>query len=206
MIAEHQHTRMPVYKDNLDNVEGFLHIKDLIKLIGCDTPFIVKGMVRPVLFVAPSMRIIDLLVRMRISGDHMALVVDEYGGTDGLITLEDVFEEIVGEIQDEHDEVDTNQAIIPVKENVYEADARVRVDQLEETLGIELSKEDREEDFDTLGGLIFFTLGRVPARGELIEYNSSFSFEVIDVDPRRIKKVRIARLNASPANEIANRA
>jgi CBS domain containing-hemolysin-like protein len=163
-------------------------------------------MVRPVLFVAPSMRIIDLLVRMRISGDHMALVVDEYGGTDGLITLEDVFEEIVGEIQDEHDEVDTNQAIIPVKENVYEADARVRVDQLEETLGIELSKEDREEDFDTLGGLIFFTLGRVPARGELIEYNSSFSFEVIDVDPRRIKKVRIARLNASPANEIANRA
>jgi CBS domain containing-hemolysin-like protein len=121
-------------------------------------------------------------------------VVDEYGGTDGLLTLEDVFEEIVGDIQDEHDDEDVQRDIVRVREGVYEADARVRIKALEAELGLELVPEEGQEEFDTLAGLIFFELGRVPTRGEVVDYGGNVRFEVLEADPRSIKRVRVRKI------------
>lgn len=190
-IIEQRHTRIPIYRAALDEVEGFLHIKDLFAMVAGDQPYDLKKVARSMLFVPPSMRIIDLLVKMRRSCSHMVIVVDEYGGTDGLVTLEDVFEEIVGDIQDEHDEEDGHRELIRTGEHTLEADARLRIEKLEEALGVQLLAELEEEEFDTLAGLIFFELGRVPARGEVIKHNSGLIFEILDADPRRIQRVRI---------------
>jgi CBS domain containing-hemolysin-like protein len=189
-ILEQRHTRIPVYRETLDRVEGFVHVKDIFMIIADGQAFDMKKLVRPLLFVPRSMRIIDLLVRMRRQRCHMAIVVDEYGGTDGLVTLEDLFEEIVGDIQDEHDE-EENQQLVKISDTVYDADARVRIESLEQALGLNLLAEHEEEEFDTLGGLIFFELGRVPAKGEVVHHGSGVRFEILDADPRRVKRVRI---------------
>jgi magnesium and cobalt transporter len=191
-IIEQQHTRMPVYQDTLDNLLGFLHVKDLLPILAGDTAFDPHAMMRPLIFVPPSMRILDLLVKMRSSGSHMAIVVDEYGGTDGLVTMEDLFEEIVGDIHDEHDDDEADdEHISQPNDGVYEVSARIRIETLEQKLGLQLVTEEREDDFDTLGGLIFFQLGRVPAKGEMVEHISGMHFEIVDADPRRIHRVRI---------------
>lgn len=190
-IIDKLHTRIPVYRDTLDQVEGFLHLKDLVPMLSGDQPYDLRRVMRQMLFVPPSMRIIDLLVKMRRMGSHMAVVVDEYGGTDGLVTLEDVFEEIVGDIHDEHDEDEGLRELSRVGDNAFEADARVRVEKVEQELGFSLLTEQQEEEFDTLGGLIFFELGRVPAKGEIIPHASGLRFEILEADPRRIKRVRI---------------
>ncbi len=191
-IIDQRHTRMPVYEGTLDHVLGFIHLKDLLPMLSGDAPFSMKSVLRPLLFVPPSMRIIDLLVKMRHVGSHMAIVVDEYGGTDGLVTMEDLFEEIVGDIQDEHDEDEEQQdRILRVNDTTYEVSARIRIDALEQQLGLNLVTEEREDEFDTLGGLIFFQLGRVPVRGEIVPHVSGIRFEIVDADPRRIRKVRI---------------
>ncbi len=190
-IIDQRHTRIPVFNGSLDHVEGFLHIKDLFAVLAGDQPFELKRLLRPMLFVPPSMKVVDLLVSMRRQSSHMAIVVDEYGGTDGLITLEDVFEEIVGDIQDEHDEDEGPQQLVRVGPHAYEADARLRIERLEGVLGLNLLSEHEEEEFDTLGGLIFFELGRVPSRGERIPHSSGVQFEILEADPRRIRRVRI---------------
>lgn len=189
-IMEQGHTRIPVYRGNLDKIEGFVHVKDVIAMLAGDVEFMLASLLRPMLFVPPSMKIIDLLVKMRRLRSHVAIVVDEYGGTDGLVTLEDVFEEIVGDIQDEHDEQEEPEMFKRTTLGI-EADARVRIDILEQKLGINLRTENEGEEFDTLGGLIFFQLGHVPVRGEIIAHASGLVFEILDADARRIKTVRI---------------
>ena len=155
------------------------------------------GLNREVLFVPPSMPATDLLVRMQASRTHLAIVIDEYGGTEGLVSIEDLVEVIVGDIADEHD-TEEDLEIKPVEEGIYLADGRVDLAPLEERLGIDLLPEDEEEEADTLAGLIFKIAGRVPSRGEIIRHASGLEFEILDSDPRRVKRVRINALNASP--------
>lgn len=187
------HTRIPVYDESLDAIIGFLHVKDLIPCLATGEHCDIDGMLREILFVPPSMRIVDLLLKMRVSGCHIAIVVDEYGGTSGLVTMEDLFEEIVGEIQDEHDEVENDHMIRRISVDLFEADARVKIGELEEALGESINKDD-EDDFDTLGGYLFSTLGRVPVKGEVLKFHPHFKFEIMLADPRRIKQVRITRV------------
>jgi len=193
-IGEQGHTRIPVYEGTLDSVKGFIHVKDLLPLISAENEYELKKLLRPLLFVPPSMRIIDLLVQMRHAGSHMAIVVDEYGGTDGLVTMEDLFEEIVGDIQDEHDEDEEQEdRIVRISDHIFEVNARIGIDRLEQQLGLNLVTEEKEDEFDTLGGLIFFMLGRVPGKGEILPHISGVRFEILDADPRRIRKVRIVK-------------
>jgi CBS domain containing-hemolysin-like protein len=145
---------------------------------------------RPVLFVPPSMSAMNLLVRMQSTRIHMALVVDEYGGTDGLVTIEDLVEQIVGDIEDEHDEAEADFVTTDPKLGLV-ASARTPISELEEHLGIKLADEEEADEVDTLGGLVFQIVGRVPARGEIVRHKSGFEFEVLDADPRRVKKLRI---------------
>lgn len=190
-ILSMRHTRIPVYQETLDKVVGFIHVKDLLPMLAGDESFAISDVLRELLFVPPSMRIIDLLVRMRHAGGHMAIVVDEFGGTDGLVTMEDLFEEIVGDIQDEHDEDEQEDKIVSLGGNRYEVSARIAVDKLEKELGIVLLEGGRPVNFDTLGGLIVSDLGRVPSRGESVPHSSGIRFEIVDADARRIRKVRI---------------
>ncbi len=186
------HSRVPVYRGNLVDVVGFVHIKDVLAAVKSERKFSLAGLTRGVLFVAPSMRVLDLLLQMRLSRVHLALVVDEFGGTDGLITIEDLVEEIVGEIEDEHD-AEAGPRLVRWPDGSLVADARVDVDEFEEAFGQVLTQEEREEDIDTLGGLIATIAGRVPTRGELILHSSGVSFEVMEADPRRIKRLRVRR-------------
>ncbi len=188
------HSRLPVFRETLDDVVGIVHIKDLLGHTKQQNTFKLADIVRKVLIVAPSMRVLDLLLEMRLSRVHLALVVDEFGGIDGLLTTEDLLEEIVGEIEDEHD-VDEGPKLVERGDGLLAADARATVEEFEELVGPVLSDEEREEDIDTLGGLVFFLAGRVPARGELIVHPSSgVSFEILEADPRRVKRLRIRQL------------
>jgi hypothetical protein len=157
------------------------------------------GLNREVLFVPPSMPATDLLVRMQASRTHLAIVIDEYGGTEGLVSIEDLVEVIVGDIADEHD-TEEDLEIKPVEEGIRMADGRVDLAQLEALLGVDLLPEDEEEEADTLAGLIFKIAGRVPARGEIIRHESGLEFEILDSDPRRVKRVRINSRNVSLPN------
>jgi len=188
IIAE-GHSRLPVYDETLDDAMGFIHAKDVLAWRGPDEEFSPAKILRKVLFVAPSMQVLELLLEMRVKRAHMALVVDEFGGVDGLATIEDLVEEIVGEIEDEHDQGEEPE-LQPAADQSFTADARVTTEVLEQTIGAMLSDEERE-DIDTLGGLVFSLAGRVPIRGELIRHPSGIEFEVLDADPRRIKRLRI---------------
>ncbi|MDF1748034.1 MAG: hemolysin family protein [Alphaproteobacteria bacterium] len=192
IMSRQPHSRYPVHRDSLDDVLGMVHIKDV--LTATTEPkenFSIRKVMRKVLFVAPSMRVLDLLLQMRMNRLHMALVVDEYGGIDGLVTIEDLVEEIVGEIEDEHD-IDRGPKIEHKPDGTWIADARLDIEDLEKRLGPILTDEEREEDIDTLGGLVFTLAGRVPIRGELIPHEESgLEFEVLEADPRRIKRVRL---------------
>jgi magnesium and cobalt transporter len=191
-MREAMHTRLPVYRNTLDEVIGMVHIKDMLPFWGDGEDFQLERIKRETLFVPHSMRVLDLLLQMRDTGVHMAIVVDEYGGTDGMVTIEDLVEEIVGEIQDEHDKILPRQ-ITELPDGALEADARVEVEELEKRLGVSLLEEDRREDVDTLSGLIFTLLDRLPARGEVVRHPAGIEFEVLDADPRRIKRLRIIR-------------
>ena len=208
------HSRLPVYKDSLDNPIGMVHIKDVLPYLLFDVKDrqlktypnkkIISSICRPVLFVPPSMLAQDLLNRMQARRSHMAIVVDEYGGTDGIVTIEDLIEEIVGEIEDEHDDVDREIQIVSDKKGhfVWEADARTDINDFEKILGRDFATPDEEDDVDTLGGLIFTLAGRVPERGEIIRHPDDIEFEVIDADPRRVKRLRISdTLNKNLLNQ-----
>ena len=204
-ITQHRHTRVPVYNDTLDNVKGFIHIKDLVPLLSGESPFNMALILRDVLFVAPSMKLIGLLAKMREAGVHVAIVVDEYGGTDGLVTLEDLFEEIVGEIQDEHDEEEEQEGALNWNLHGFvDADARTRIETLVTELDLPVAAKDEEtgSGFDTLGGLIFYKIGRVPARGEVIAHESGARFEILSADPRRIYRVRIYKPAREPPEKM----
>ncbi len=227
-------SRIPLFRETLDDPRGMVHIKDLMRWLigdalgrpaseghvqatlravaGDRTPVASQSLAeaaspdlgradlsksiastklrRPVIFVPPSMPAANLLIRMQSTHIHMALVVDEYGGTDGLVTIEDLVEQIVGDIEDEHDEVEAAHIVKDPKLGLVSA-ARMPVRELESYLGIKLLKPEEEEDIDTLGGLVFALVGRVPARGELVRHPSGLEFEILDADPRRVKKLRV---------------
>jgi len=187
------HSRIPVYRETLDDVQGMVHVKDVLKLVAdnADTEsFKVLAIQRPVLYVPASMKGVDLLAKMRQSRTHMAIVVDEYGGTDGLVTVEDIVEEVIGEIDDEHDEVEAPDIVV-LTGGGFDADARAEIEELDALLGVDLLPDNRDEEVGTLGGLVFSLAGCVPEIGEVILHESGYKFEVVDADPRRIHKVRI---------------
>jgi CBS domain containing-hemolysin-like protein len=197
-FAETQHSRLPVYRDTLDDPLGFVHVKDVLALLTPDESGAMKAkpadhvlskLKRDILFVPASMRLPALLLKMQASHIHLALVVDEYGGTDGIVSIEDIVEQIVGEIEDEHDEA---SALVQAKgPGVFEADARAGVDEVEKAIGASLSLGEEEAEFDTVGGLAAALAGRLPQRGEILKHPAGFDVEVLDADPRRVKRVRI---------------
>ncbi|MCB9992631.1 MAG: HlyC/CorC family transporter [Hyphomicrobiaceae bacterium] len=214
MLREAGHSRLPVYEESLDDILGLVHIKDLVTRL--TEPVKVEGGVsvklrsallkqklktqdflREVLFVPPSMPVSDLLQLMQATRNHMAIVVDEYGGTDGLVTIEDLVEVVVGDIEDEHDDEDA-ALIWQESEHVYSADARASLEEVREMVGPDFDPGELEEEADTLGGLMFSLIDRVPVRGELITKFKGFDFEVLQADPRRVKRVRIIRRALPP--------
>jgi CBS domain containing-hemolysin-like protein len=234
-FTDANHSRLPVYRETLDDPSGMVHVKDFLRwmtersfarprrgrrpknpeeeinpgmvLRPEDLAVTVRqtGLIRPLLFVPPSMRAADLLVKMQTTRIHMAIVVDEYGGTDGLVSIEDLVEEIVGDIADEHDEAEAQ--LREAGEGVYVADARTPIEDVESLVHRSLLPAGREEDADTLGGLVFSMLGRVPVRGELVRHDSGLEFEILEADPRRVKKIRIhtgapAEAPAAPSPEL----
>ncbi len=199
-IVEHGHSRVPLYRETLDDVIGMLHIKDFLPYAADGKPVPLGKLARKVLFAAPTMPVLDLLLQMRLSRVHMALVVDEFGGIDGLVTIEDVIEEIVGEIEDEHDDADRPK-LVERPDGSLIADARTRIEALQERVPTTpLLPPEEEEGIDTLGGLVGALAGRVPNRGEVFKHPSGLEFEVLDADPRRIKRVRVRGLPPAPAS------
>jgi len=205
LFREAQHSRLPVYRETLDDPVGLVHIKDVVSLIEehGDRSFVwrdaaLSRIKRDLLFVPPSMPLLDLLLKMQTAHTHMALVVDEYGGTDGLVSIEDIIEEIVGDIADEHDEDGLH--VRRADGGTYVADARLGLEDFESETGVALAGEETDEDVDTLGGLVVSVLGRVPQRGEIVTLPSGYEFEVLEADPRRVRRVRIRPPVNPPAN------
>ena len=192
VFIKEAHSRVPVYEKNLDNIIGMVHIKDLVNYQNqkkIEAGFL-TNLKREILEIPPSMPVLDLLLKMQITRLHMGIVIDEYGCTDGLITIEDVIEEITGEIEDEHDEKNLPM-LIKSSVNTFEASARVEVEELQKVTNINFLNDEDNEDVDTLGGLIFSIAGRVPQRGEIIKHFSGTTFEIKDADPMKIKSVKI---------------
>ena len=222
---EANHSRLPVYRETLDDVVGMIHVKDFmrwmtvkgaksktktrlssISVSDTDLSLTVKqtALYREVLFVPPSMPAADLLLKMQADHMHLAIVIDEYGGSDGLVSIEDLVEEIVGDISDEHD-TDDEKLIKRQDENTYVADARVQISEVDKLLGVDLLSDEEEDEADTLGGLIFEMAGRLPARGEIIKHSSGLEFEILQSDPRRVKRIRIHVKKPAPnTDEVAN--
>ena len=189
-FAEAGHSRLPVFEDSLDQVIGMVHIKDVfaVGVTGAPAPEDLRTLLRTPLFVPESMGVLDLLARMRAERVHLAIVVDEFGGTEGLVTIEDVVEEIVGEIEDEHDEEPTGM-LIPLEDGIWDADARAELEEVALTVDARLAEV--EEDVDTLGGLAVILAGHVPQPGEIVEHPSGWRLEVTDSDARRVNRLRL---------------
>jgi magnesium and cobalt transporter len=197
LFREAKHSRLPVYRENLDDPTGLVHVKDVMSLLEPDgpdayriKPSTIARIRRPILFVPPSMRAVDLLLKMQASHTHLALVIDEYGGTDGLVSIEDIIEEIVGDIADEHDE---EAPALKQDEDGLVADARMDLEDFKTQTGIDFATPEADEEVDSLGGLVASLVGRVPQRGEIIAHPAGYEFEVLEADPRRIKRLRIRR-------------
>ena len=188
-FAEAEHSRLPVTGEDLDEVIGMIHIKDVFKAQKDPSrPRTIEGLLRAPLFVPESMGVLDLLARMRTERVHLAIVVDEFGGTEGLVTIEDVVEEIVGEIEDEHDEAAAGMLTM-LEEGLWEADARLELEELAKTVDARLATAD--DEVDTLGGLVFLLTGHIPAKGESVLHSSGWRLEAVDSDPRKIVRVRL---------------
>jgi len=200
VLQREAHSRMPVYRGNLDEAIGMLHVKDVLRFWGSAEPFKIEDVLRKVLFVAPSVRVLDLLLDMRRARTHMALVVDEYGGIDGLVTIEDLVEEIVGEIEDEHDE-EESPMLVADGQDAWTVDARLTLETFEAEIAPIMTAEERAEDIDTIGGLVTALAGRVPSRGEVLRHPGGFEFQVLDADPRRLKRLRVRRAPAPAAGD-----
>ncbi|MBE0553352.1 MAG: HlyC/CorC family transporter, partial [Rhodobacteraceae bacterium] len=192
VFRQHGFSRLPVYKGTLDHPQGLVLLKDLALQhgFGAGGRFSLKRLLRPVLYAPPSMPAGTLLQKMQRDRVHMALVIDEYGGVDGLVTIEDLIETVIGEIEDEHDEAE-GEMWKEEKPGVYVAQALTPLDEFEKALGMTLRTDEDDAEIDTLGGLVFLRTGRVPARGEIVPHESGAEFEVIDADARRIKRLRL---------------
>ena len=232
MFEQSGHSRMPVFRETLDDPRGMIHIRDVVVYFtkvarqkkgrgsrknGATTPATLdlgnvdlsrtigeSNLVRPLLFVPPSMLASDLMAKMQAQRIQMALVIDEYGGTDGLASLEDIVEMVVGDIEDEHDE--DEPMITQTGEGVFVVDARAEIDDVAEVIGGTFMAGEHAEDVDTIGGMIFNTLGRVPARGEVVQAIPGYEFHVLDADPRRVKRVRIVQSRAAERRRRSARA
>ena len=203
-IRNDGHSRLPIYREQLDEVIGMIHIKDVFAYVGRTEPFSMEKILRKPLMVAPQMPVLDLLLQMRQQRVHMALVVDEYGGIDGLVTIEDLVETITGDIADEHDDVEAPM-VTERPDGALDLNARLSVEAFEKHVGSVLTDDERDADIDTIGGLVFTLAGRVPAKGEVISHSSGFEFRILDVDPRRIRRLR-ARRTESVSTEQASAA
>ncbi len=192
-INKTKHSRIPIYEENLDKIIGMIHIRDLFEKINNSKSSknlkLSKKIVRKILFSSPSMKILDLLLKMRSEQIHMSIVVDEFGGTFGLVTIEDLVEEIVGEIKDEHD-LEVIKEIKKISKNTYDISARLTVEELENKIGFFFS-DDEKEDIETVGGLVFNLIGKIPSRGEVIIHKSGLEFTVLDADTRKIKRLLV---------------
>ena len=191
-IRREGHSRLPVYREQLDDIVGMVHIKDVFAYVGRPDAFNLEALLRLPLMVAPQVPVLDLLLQMRQARMHLALVVDEYGGIDGLLTIEDLVEEIVGDIADEHDEVE-GPMIVERPDGALDLDARLLIEDFETRFGQTLTEDERQADIDTVGGLVFTLAGRVPARGEVISHASGLEFRILDADARRIRRLRARR-------------
>ena len=195
ILSEKQYSRFPVYKQSMDNIIGTIHIKDILSALAKGDKVNIRELIRDVPVIAPSMPVLDLLMEMRHSRRHMAIVIDEYGGVDGLVTVGDIIEAIIGEISDEHDQ-DEEPQMTERADGTVVVDARVLLEELEESYNIRFPEED-SEDIDTIGGYVSSLSGRVPARGEVIkDSDMNLEFEILDADPRRICKLRIRNIKA----------
>jgi CBS domain containing-hemolysin-like protein len=195
-FADAGHSRLPVYEESLDHVIGMVHIKDVftLQVTGAEPPDL-ADLLRTPLYVPESMGVLDLLARMRADRVHLAIVVDEFGGTEGLLTIEDVVEEIVGEIEDEHDE-ELPGMLIPIEDGIWDADARAELDEVAETVDARLGVV--EEDVDTLGGLAIVLAGRVPRPGDMLRHSSGWCLEIIESDSRRVSRLRLHAPEEAP--------
>jgi magnesium and cobalt transporter len=195
LFRDAQHSRLPVYRGTLDDPTGLVHVKDVLAHLNVQdddcyrlSPTTIVKLRRPILFTPPSMRALDLLLKMQATHTHLALVIDEYGGTDGLVSIEDIIEEIVGDIADEHDEADV--ILKPDGDGVI-ADARMDLDDFKTQTGHDLEVADSEQDIDSLGGLVTSLLGRVPQRGEIVAHPGGYEFQILEADPRRVRRLRV---------------
>ena len=192
-INKTKHSRIPVFQDNLDKIIGMIHIRDLFEKLNNkkkkENLSLSKTITRKILFSSPSMKILDLLLKMRSEQIHMSIVVDEFGGTNGLVTIEDLVEEIVGEIKDEHD-FEEIEEIKKISKKTYDVSARLPVEDLEKKIGGYFTDEEKE-DIDTVGGLVFNLLGKIPSRGEVINHKSGLEFTIRDADTRKIKRILV---------------
>ena len=198
-IRKEGHSRLPVYREHLDDMLGMVHIKDVFAFTGAPETFALEKILRKPLMVAPQISVLDLLLQMRLTRTHLALVVDEYGGIDGLVTIEDLVETIVGDISDEHDEIE-GPMVVERPDGALDLNALLPVEEFEARLGAVLSADERDADIETVGGLVFNLAGRVPIKGEIIPHPSGIEFLVLEADARRIRRVR-ARRTATPDAE-----
>jgi magnesium and cobalt transporter len=192
------HSRLPVYREQLDDIIGMIHVKDVFAYVGRPDEFSLEAIIRKPLMVAPRIRVLDLMLQMRQQRMHMALVVDEYGGIDGLVTIEDLVETITGDIADEHDDPEAPM-VTERPDGALDMNARLPVAAFEERMGPILSEDERDADIDTVGGLVFTLAGRVPAKGEVISHPSGLEFRILDADARRIRRLRARRVEAKAA-------
>ncbi len=202
LLSEKQYSRLPVFQDQLDDVIGTIHIKDVLAQLAAGEPVVIKDLIREIPIVSPAMPVSDLILFMKEKRKHMVLIIDEYGGIDGLVTLGDVIETIMGEIEDEYD-TSTHNVLIERTDGTILAEGRVELDEFEEQFGQFFSEEEHEEA-DTLAGLVFSIAGRVPARGEVISHENGIEFEILDAGPRRINRLKI--LNLDKARDAATAA
>ncbi len=201
-IRNDGHSRLPVYREQLDDILGMVHIKDVYAYVGRPEEFSLEAILRRPLMVAAQIPVLDLLLQMRQARMHLALVVDEYGGIDGLVTIEDLVETITGDIADEHDEIE-GPMVVDRPDGALDIDAKLPVEAFEQRMGAVLTEDERDADIDTVGGLVFTLAGRVPARGEVISHPSGLEFRILEADPRRIRRVRVRRATASAPAQAA---
>lgn len=203
LLATHQYSRLPVYDDNLDNIIGAIHIKDILATVAKGERVKIEELARDIPIVSPAINLLDLLLQMRLTRKHMVLVIDEFGGIDGLVTIGDIIEDIVGKIDDEHDP-DSTPNITENPDGTIIADARFDIDEFEERFG-KILNEDERENHDTLGGLVFALAGHVPVRGELLKHSSGMIFEILDADLRRVNILKIRNIPVStPTNQLTD--
>jgi magnesium and cobalt transporter len=203
-IRKEGHSRLPVFRGNLDDILGMVHIKDVFAFTGVAENFSLEKILRKPLMVAPQITVLDLLLQMRQTRTHLALVVDEYGGIDGLVTIEDLVETIVGDIDDEHDEIE-GPMLVERADGALDLNALLPVEEFEARLGPVLSAEERAADIETVGGLVFNLAGRVPAKGEIIPHPSGIEFLVLEADARRIRRLRARRTMPPDAGNVTEK-